>query len=284
MAQRLWDTAAGSTVQKQDEPKKMNSGRPPVWTSLTKQSDTDFMKVCLVSWGSSVDPVLSARDYGAPLAVEYQQWQVHSRCPEFLRNESRFTLMWNALMENVMMSARSFSVSVWWWISDGHGWTHRPVQARQQHPDCHQVWRWCSGSWACGESVQAVPGGWRNRCYRWPSGSSDLNLIEDLLDVTRLPLRLPWSRRTSPRTPFIVLGACAAIFRQAYKTSTWTNCWVPFGVAAVTSLMHHHLDFQSCAGPFIPNAESISVLIDVFSVCSLIFWAVHIFVLAKLNH
>lgn len=26
-------------------------------------------------------------------------------------------------------------------------WTHRPVQARQQHPDCHQVWRWCSVSW-----------------------------------------------------------------------------------------------------------------------------------------
>lgn len=167
------------------------------------------------------------------------------------------------------------------WLPSGMGMKSLDSLPEAALVQCVLGSSWCT---TCGESVQAVPGGWRNRCHRWSSGSSDLNLIEDLLDVTRLPLRLSWSRRTSPRTPFIVLGACAAIFRQAYKTSTWTNCWVPFGVAAVASLMHHHFDFQSCAGPFIPNAESISVLIDVFSVCSLIFWAVHIFVLAKLNH
>ncbi len=151
---------------------------------------------------------------------------------------------------------------VWWWVSDGLGrqileGTHRPLQARKWHSDCHSVsgwnpWthcqtlRWCSGSsvlpGACFmwwnmfhvvKTLQAVPGGWRN-VYHWMvhtlachiSTRTPLGHCFGSSDAARLHLRLsrssvmPCSRsgRKYPRTPSIVsLGACPDNVRHAYE-------------------------------------------------------------------
>ncbi len=66
-----------------------------VWMSLTKQSETHFMRV---AWGPDssplVGPVLTARHRGARLAftIEHQNWQVRTGRPVLFTDESRFTL------------------------------------------------------------------------------------------------------------------------------------------------------------------------------------------------
>ncbi len=102
---------------------------------------------------------------------------------------------------------------------------------------------WCTAS--CGESMQAVPGGWRN-WYHWMAPTlvwpkSNRTPLGHYVSVHPMHLRLsrssvmPWSRsgRKYSRTASVVsLGACPDVVRQ--HTSTWgTPYWVPFWVAAI---------------------------------------------------
>ncbi len=95
----------------------------------------------------TVGPVLTARHRGARLAfaIEHQKWQVRHWRPVLFTDENRFTLstynrcemVWRSCGEryaacNIVQHDRFGGGSVMVW-----GGTHRPLQARQWHPDCH---------------------------------------------------------------------------------------------------------------------------------------------------